>query len=591
MAIQRLDESTMVSTTTVAGDHARLLVGVNSGHEEAPAVDPVVGGEDRLTLRSQESGNSLKLRGGYYTPNRLAAFLAEWAIQRGDERVLEPSAGDGAVSAAAAARIGEGGQVVAVEVDGVEAKKVADQSGQRTTVINADLFAWYRDARPDGAFDAVVGNPPFIRYQDFPEAHRVPAFALMREAGLKPSRLTNAWVPFVVVATRSLRPGGRLALVLPAELLQVGYAAELRGYLARNYSRITVVTFRQLTFKRIQQETVLLLGVRHEGAVAEMSFVELGDAADLAVDQIKSAPPVTVGLDHAREKWTQYYLAPGEIGLIREIEGSAAFGRLGDVARVDVGIVTGRNDFFVLTPREADLLGVRPWCVGLVGRSAQIPGLILRPSERHALEMNDARCLLLQLGDVDRSQLPEAGRKYVENGERAGYHEGYKCAVRLPRWWNVPSVWAPSAFLLRQIHHAPRIVENRAGVTSTDTIHRVKIVSDVESGWLAAASVNSLTFAFSEIRGRSYGGGVLELEPTEAEGLPFPRYDPTAPALPVEKLDSLIRREGVESALPEVDRLVLKTAGLSDQEIVTLRVIWRKLSDRRRGRNRRLSSH
>jgi len=525
-----------------------------------------------------------KPRGGYYTPAPIAAFLAHWAIQEEHSHVLEPSAGDGQIVAAAARHLAGQGRITAVELYADEAQKAALRGGPRATVINGDFFAWFRDNRPEGTFTAVVGNPPFIRYHDFPEEHRQIAFALMQEQGLHPSRLTNAWLPFVALATQALRPGGRLALVLPAELLQVTYAAELREYLARKYSHLTVVTFRQLLFDGIQEETVLLLGVRHDSVAAQMSFVELDGLHDLRLDPLNAPDPVEVDLDHAREKWTQYYLSPAELGLIRELEESNVFGTLGDFAAVDVGVVTGRNEFFVLTQEEAKRHDVLQWCLPLVGRSAQIPGLVLRQEDWQRLVAHNGKCFLVQFGDIDRCALPEAPLAYVTHGETKRFHEGYKCGIRAPRWWNVPSVWAPDAFLLRQIHDGPRIIQNRAGATSTDTIHRLRAVQHVDSGWLAAAAMNSLTFAFAEIRGRSYGGGVLELEPTEAERLPFPK--PGA-HLPLDDLDAWARRNGVEHILAEVDRLVLKPAGLTSSDVDVLRGIWRKLYERRARRKRR----
>lgn len=526
-----------------------------------------------------------KLRGGYYTPSEVAAFLAEWAIRGPCAHVLEPSAGDGEIVAAAASRLAGQGHIIAVELHADEAEKARIRGGPQATVMNADFFAWFADTRPDGAFDAVLGNPPFIRYQDFPEEHRRIAFGLMHEEHLHPSRLTNAWLPFVTVATQALRVGGRLALVLPAELLQVSYSAELREYLTRKYSDLTVVTFRKLLFQGIQEETVLLLGIRGDSVGARMSFVELDGLDDLRLDRVNGNGRVNVDLDHAREKWTQYYLSPAELGLIRELEDSDAFTRLGQLAQIDVGIVTGRNQFFVLTEQEAKSRSLLPWCVPLVSRSAQIPGLVLRREEWQEHAEEGGKCFLLQLGNVDRDGLPESALDYVTLGEEAGYHRQYKCRLRLPRWWNVPSVWTPDAFLLRQIHDGPRLVRNCAGATCTDTIHRARMVGKMDSNWLAAASVNSLTYAFAEIRGRSYGGGVLELEPTEAESLPFPK--PTGHPLPTDELDSWARRKGIHHVLGDIDRLVLKPAGLNTSEMQVLRGIWRKLYQRRIARKRR----
>lgn len=64
----------------------------------------------------------------------------------------------------------------------------------------------------------------------------------MRREGLRPTRLTKAWVPFVVASTVLVREGGRVGLVLPAELLQVGYAAQLRDFLLRRFRDITLLT-------------------------------------------------------------------------------------------------------------------------------------------------------------------------------------------------------------------------------------------------------------------------------------------------------------------------------------------------------------
>lgn len=524
-----------------------------------------------------------KLRGGYYTPAPIAAFLSRWALADGARAILEPSAGDGAFVEAVAQRLGPLEQIDAIELHEDEAAKIRGRV-QAANVFTGDVFTWYSPAR-DGTYDAVVGNPPFIRYQTFPEAHRAAGFALMHLEGLRPNRLTNAWVPFVVLATRALRPGGRLAMVVPAELLQVTYASELRAYLARNYSELTVITFRRLVFDGIQQETVLLLGTRSDsGRPASMSFIELDHAEDLKAELVEDAERVPVDLDHAREKWTQYYLSARELGLIRELETSDALTTLGQLAQVDVGIVTGRNEFFVLNPSEAEALGVKSFCLPLVGRSAQIPGLVLREEEWEGLVEADGRCLLLQLGRTPRDDLAPEALAYVEQGEAAGYHTGYKCRIRQPQWWYIPSTAVPDAFLLRQIHEGPRIILNSAGATCTDTIHRVRVNAGVHPGWLAAASMNSVTFAFSEIRGRSYGGGVLELEPNEADGLPFPR---PGTQLPLADLDLWARRKEADQILDEVDRLVLADCGLTAAEITAVRAVWRKLSGRRLARKRR----
>ncbi len=196
----------------------------------------------------------------------------------------------------------------------------------------------------------------------------------MRREGLRPSRLTNAWVPFVVASTVLVRDGGRVGLVLPAELLQVTYAAQLREFLLSRFCEITLLTFERLVFDGILQEVVLFCGVAGarparstHGPPHRRRFTRRRSDLD-----VESAP----ALLHENEKWTKYFLDPGAIQLLRTLKGSTAMTRLGSIADVDVGIVTGRNSFFTFTDAQARELGLMPHCVPLVSRSAQLSGLV-----------------------------------------------------------------------------------------------------------------------------------------------------------------------------------------------------------------------
>lgn len=526
---------------------------------------------------------SRKLRGGYYTPELVGEFLASWAVRSRSDRVFEPSCGDGALVEPLARRLTDGGEVIAVELFNQEAIKARARGGTNTTVVVGDVFRWWSSLEHGASFDAVVGNPPFIRYQDFPDEFRKPAFDVMYAEGMNPTRLANAWLPFVVLATRSLRIGGRLALVLPAELMQVGYATELRQYLVRKFSELHIITFRKMVFEGIQQEVLLLLGIRQDCMAACINVEELNTVADLAKLNLEETKPVEVDLHHSSEKWTRYYLSAREIGLLRSLADEDTIPRLCQYAKVNVGIVTGRNGFFVLSREEADRLRVMEWCTPIVGRSFQVRGLVLSQHDWNRLYKSNKKVLLFNIKEPNRSDVPPEALSYIKKGEQLGYHQGYKCRIRLPAWWRVPSHWVPEAFMLRQIYDAPRVIANRAGAVSTDTIHRVRLRPDVCSLQLAAASINSMTLAFSEVMGRSYGGGVLELEPREATQLPFPRIQGL---LPVDELDHLTRTRDVETVTETVDRLVLESMGMTKTEIDLLKGIWRKLSLRRRNRPR-----
>jgi adenine-specific DNA methylase len=372
-----------------------------------------------------------------------------------------------------------------------------------------------------------------------------------------------------------------VGLVLPAELLQVGYAAPLREFLLAHFREITLVTFERLVFDGILQEVVLFCGVAGAGP-AQIRTLQLADAARLqtAAMPADSAP----ALLHENEKWTKYFLDPAAIALLRTLKQSGAMTRLGSIADIDVGIVTGRNSFFTFTDAQARDLGVRPHCVPLVSRSSQVCGLVYDSDCRASDLATGHRTWLL---DAPADPTDTALLAHIDAGVAAGVDRGYKCSIRTP-WWTTPSLWVPNLFMLRQIHLAPRLTVNAAAATSTDTVHRVRLVDpSIEPRALAVVFHNSATFAFAEIMGRSYGGGILELEPREAEQLPIPPPAYASAELAGD-VDLLLKANEIEKALDVVDRKVLIDGlGWSPEVVAQCRAAWVALRGRRTRRGSR----
>jgi adenine-specific DNA-methyltransferase len=545
-----------------------------------------------------------KLRGGYYTSAPVAAWLCEWAIRARSETLLEPSCGDGVFLEAAAQRLIDLGarrpcipsRLAGVEINALEAAKarmrlrqVLNQETAGTAVVDGDFFEWW-DNPKRRPVDVVAGNPPFIRYQCFPEPHRGRAMSIMSDLGLAPNRLTNIWVPFVVAAAAALRPGGRLALVLPAELLQVTYAAQLRSFLTDRFARLDIVACNELFFENAEQEVVLLLA---DGALPASSGtnecrVTLTESASVA--EITDRPPRAVlanakpkSVRHDREKWLKYFLTGQEISFMRALRISTATADLSRHASVDVGVVTGKNEFFVLNGGQVAELGLAGYTTSLVSRSVHLKGSRIDEREWEALAAAGDRVYLLHL-QPSKGSLPSAQlSKYIRSGEDSNFHKGYKCSIRDP-WYVVPSVWTPDGFFFRQIYDFPRAVLNGAGATSTDTIHRLTCKGG-NAERVIANTYTWLTAASAEIEGRSYGGGVLELEPTEAERLLMPAT--LNGAMPLDECDRLTRAGRIDGVLQENARVILRGhMGLSGRETRVLRDIWVKMRDRRLARRR-----
>jgi adenine-specific DNA-methyltransferase len=560
-----------------------------------------------------------KLRGGYYTPKPIADFLARWAIRSPNDEVLEPSCGDGEILQSVAEVLAKNGataqqiadQIHGIEIDAEEAEKSRQRlvrigiDVQPHTVSMGDFFTYakaqisrntmlFPDNKANNAFkprlyDVVIGNPPYIRYQNFLEEHRDVALELAKMQKLHPNKLTNAWVLFLIASSMLLKSHARLAMVIPAELLQVNYASELRQFLSTHFSRLTIITFKQLLFGSVQQEVVLLC-VEHNGEQQTgIKVVELQDANDLTayLPRMNDLHELRE-MDHSKEKWTRYFLTNDELHLIRSIQDHPKLNRLGEKASIDVGVVTGQNGFFVTREDTINPSGLNGFTRKIVTHSAQLSGLAFSDHDWKRLASEQQPVNLIDLPSEPLSFFNENLQAYIKAGEAKNYHQGYKCRIRNP-WYVVPSIWVPDAFMLRQIHLCPRIILNKTDATCTDTIHRVRLFPGVNGKCLVLSCLNSLSFAFSEILGRSYGGGVLELEPREAESLPI-IFDGTS-NLNFEQLHKLIADSNDMSTILDITDHVLlgQVLGLSEADIKLVRGIWLKLQSRRINRKSRPS--
>ena len=93
--------------------------------------------------------------GAFFTPEPVVRTLVSWAVRCPDERMLDPSCGDGRFLACNRNSVG-------IEQD-EDAAKVAIERAPGALVHKGDFFAWA--ANTEERFDCAAGNPPFIRYQ------------------------------------------------------------------------------------------------------------------------------------------------------------------------------------------------------------------------------------------------------------------------------------------------------------------------------------------------------------------------------------------------------------------------------------------
>lgn len=522
-----------------------------------------------------------KLRGGYYTPKAIAKYITEWAIRSSSDTILEPSCGDGSFLEAICNRLGDLGcpvaamssQTLGVELDPVEAEKASKYTA---TVLNDDFFTFYRSI--DELYDVIVGNPPFIRYQNFNEEFRTIAFELMQKHGFHPNRLTNIWLPFLLLSCKALKNNGRIGMVIPAELFQVDYAAEARNFLSEFFDSLILITFKELVFDDIQQEVILLLGER-TSAQKGIRMLEFQSVDDLAQETACLNTAEVKELDHTTEKWVKYYLTNEELHLLKKLNRDSRLTPTTELFEVNVGLVSGENDFFVVNKDTVDRFNLQNHVASIVSKADQVKGLFFSKSNLDEIVEKNRRVFLFDPADKPLNELSKEEKAYIAYGEQSRFHTNYKCHIR-KRWYIVPKSWQPGAFLIRQANLYPKIILNQANALVTDTLHKIRFLPGISGNAVAAAFMNTYTFALSETVGRSYGGGVLTFEPGEIRKLRIPMIG--SEKLDLLKMDAWQRRGEIGQLLAYTDNILLRDGlNLTAKEIEMLHDIWLKLRNRR----------
>jgi len=525
-----------------------------------------------------------KLRGGFYTEPAIASFLVRWIKASKPKTILEPSCGDGAfLDAIEKQRITSLKQITACELNDEEAKKAAKRTNLPARVLNTDFLRWYLfQAQNEERFDAAIGNPPFIRYQYLPEEQQLLAEKIFSLLKLPFTKHTNAWVPFVLASIKLLRPGGRIAMVIPSEIFHIPHAQSLRRYLAEQCSRILVLDPEEIWFDDTLQGTVLLLAekkrdLQEKGKGVAIIPVKSREMLYDDPEEYFQNATYTNGATIAG-KWMPVFLSQKERSLLNELKSRDDIKKFSEIASVDVGIVTGANKFFLVPDSIVEEYALQRWAHPMFGRSVHVQGLIFSKNDHDVNKAAGLPANFLWFQEEQVEKLPRNVKKYLDIGLSEKLHARFKCRTR-KIWYKVPSVYAAPIAMLKRAHHYPRLVLNSADAYTTDTAYRIQPLG-IKPEALVLGFVNSMTCLTAEMEGRHYGGGVLELVPSEIERLLVPLIK--ASAADLNAADKRFRTTNDNSDfLLMQDPLVLGRIGLSKAEQEMLHQAWLKLRNRR----------
>ena len=273
-------------------------------------------------------------------------------------------------------------------------------------------------------------------------------------------------------------------------------------------------------------------------------------------------------------KWTRALLNLETRSLFDEVAEHDDVHRFEDIAKVDVGIVTGANKFFLVSDEVVKSYKLAKWAHPMFGRSEHCPGVIY-DDRQHAANATKGNPTNFLWFIEDR---PRSMRLRRLTSSWAKREPSYTLQVPCPL-----AVVYRAVGLFDRDRHAQTVARHAAPHSQSDRrLHdgyRLPYPLQSRGRELVGCFINPLTALSAELEGRHYGGGVLELIPSEIERLTIPL--PAKVKVDLVDLDKAIRTLPTHQVLSRQGKIVLGGLGLSRAKQECVLEGWRKLRDRR----------
>ena len=492
-------------------------------------------------------------------------------------RLLEPSVGDGSfVQALNRLNWKNDSEPVltAIDLDINELTKARQEWNFPSAKFTQCDFLSFNS---NDKYAAVFGNPPYIRKNRLSKDQLDKCKYIHFSEQLSDKSIKNIWTSFVVKSTRMLRDDGILSFVLPSELLQVKFAEEIRDFLLEHFEKLEIFTFSNLLFESIGQDTVALIAYKQSAEkgvfYSNIEFEEQLTKENFTLERNDA-------LINSNFKWNHHSLRPHEIRLIEHLR--TKLETIGHYCISKPGVVTAANGYFIINEETATAYELTSYTVPIIQKGFFVNGSVVFDQRDYAeLGKKNRPSKLIRFTDEDKETFSVKVREYLKIGEDQKLPDRYKCKLR-DNWFVIPNVSTESeGFFFKRSHHYPKLLKNSAGVFVTDSAYKIDMKDSFDINSLIYSFYNSLTLSFAEIEGRYYGGGVLELTPTEFRKLPLP-YSVIGEA----DFESFRRefegKENIETILEKNDFAILnESLGLSATEIGVIRSIRKKLVNKR----------
>jgi adenine-specific DNA-methyltransferase len=520
--------------------------------------------------------DSKKNTGSYYTPSYLASFISKRVLSHFGNRtrmsILEPSVGDGAFISELEKEENININLTALDINEGELKTASEKWSKKTASFVKTDFLEYSTTKQ---FSAVIGNPPYVKKNILTSKQIELSKEIHSNENLTEASVKNIWTTFLVKSNTLLAKNGILAFVLPSELLQVKFAEEVREYLKTEFERIEIFTFNDLMFECKGQDTIVLFAYKKAEQKGEF-FTNISSKESL--EQNSFVLNNNNLLVESKVKWTHHFLTSDELTFIDNLKKELK--TVNDYSDSKPGIVTGANKYFIIDKETENKYNLSKYTKPIIQKGLFVNGSVVFSDEDiQKLEKNNRPTKLLQLNDTDK--ISTKLREYLDIGILEELPKRHKCGIR-KNWYVIPNISKkPDAFFFKRSHLYPKLLKNNSNALVTDSAYKVGMRNGYDLNSFIYSFYNTLTLLLSELDGRYYGGGVLELIPSEFKKLPIPYNEITNT-----QFDNFTanfeQKSNIEQILIQNDFNILNPIlGINNEDLLKLTVIRNKLKKKR----------
>jgi len=511
--------------------------------------------------------------GQYYTPPPIVELITEMCIRSPEDRVLDPGCGSGGFLVKAYHKLKDLkkrenpfaedsklheeilNQLYGIDINPFPAQlssinlavRNLKVTSRNINLIVSDFFK----VKPSTAilpkeFEVVVTNPPYTRQEEmeYKDQIREEALTYLDGSKIQLDARAGIYAYFFTHSAKFIKNHGMMGQITSDTWLDVGFGEELKQFFLNHFKVHSVIWYDVRAFEKALVGTcITILEKEDESKEARenntVKFVRIKKA--IPIEEIVKAIETTnedfenefIGITLKKQKelepadkWGVFLRAPA---IYFKIKQHPKMINLGEIAGIRRGFTTGADEFFYLDKEKAKLWNIEKAYLKPIVTTPQKIGVEIKPEDISQW------VFMVHKGRGDLKKEDTRAFKYIEHGEnieikiRGGRKggsvvKGYnKLSTLMPRkrWYDLGERKPTPILFARKMWEQCVYSLNKANAYAHQCFYEIHPHSRENTTTLVGALNSSITAFLSELQGRFYGGGVLELTVYENKNLPI----------------------------------------------------------------------